>query len=277
MTVAPVPGAPSLVAAYGHEVVPLHHDLDASGLLSVDALASAALRLPPRCVEHHVGDLPPVLPSGKAAQRAEPVDAVIRALHDNGCWVMLSGLEGLDEYAAVLHATKASVAEAVAANRDTPRCYELAAFVAGPRAVVPVHVDRHHNLLLQLAGHKTVWIGTYDEPAVGQAEVERRYGREHRNPVRRPEREARYELGPGQGLYIPPFAFHRIEGAGDVSVAVSCGVRTERSEGAVLVHRGNSSLRRFGIRPAPPGRSRADRVKANAVRVQDVVTRLVRS
>ena len=262
--------------AHGRAVA-LRHELEPSGVLSLDSLSAVSVRLPERAVEHHVGDLPPVLPSGAAPRHAEPIDVVVRSVGTNGCWAMLSGLEQFDEYGAVLEHHLACLADALARAGEKERRREIAAFVASPGAVVPVHIDRHHNLLLQLAGHKTVLIGTYADTTSAQVEVERRYGRERMNPLRLPDHEVAYELGPGDGLYIPPFTFHRIEGGDDVSIALSCGIHTERSEAAVRVHRANGTLRRLGIRPAPPGRSpRADRVKASLVRVQDMVMRAIR-
>ena len=50
-----------------------------------------------------------------------------------------------------------------------------------------------------------------------------------------PEDTVTFRLGPGDGLYIPPFAFHWVRGGPETSIAISCGFRTRTTEQANLV------------------------------------------
>jgi hypothetical protein len=62
-------------------------------------------------------------------------------------------------------------------------------------------------------------------------------------------------LGPGEGVYIPPFGFHWVRGGPETSITISCGFRTRATEQANLVHECNARLRRLGLHPDPPGAS----------------------
>ena len=135
-------------------------------------------------------------------------------------------------------------------------------FVGSPWSVVPAHVDRHHNVLLQVAGTKELTVGWFDDPAEHAEALEARFT-DRPNPERLPPVTRTFRLGPGDGVYLPAYTFHWVEAGDTVSVALSCGFSTAATERAELVRRCNAKLRRFGLRPRPPGVSeRGDRAKA---------------
>jgi hypothetical protein len=199
-------------------------------LLSIDALAAAAARLPSGCVEHHLAtDLPHVLPDGRIRRLDEEPEAVVRTVGANGCWVMLRSLAALGEYRAMLHRFAAPLQLAVRVAGEHAVAHDLIAFVAGPRANVPVHCDLNHHLLVQLRGTKTVGVGTYDDPAVFEVQVERGLRAHRLNADRLPDRQERFILGPGQALMLPAFTFHWVEGGDETSVALACVVATRET------------------------------------------------
>jgi hypothetical protein len=67
-------------------------------LLTLDALADAAERLPDSDVEHHRSDLPRLLPGHEVTQVDQRVGDVVRGIETNGCWVMLRSLASLPAY-----------------------------------------------------------------------------------------------------------------------------------------------------------------------------------
>ena len=78
-----------------------------------------------------------------------------------------------------------------------------------------------------------------------------------------------FRMGPGDGIYIPPYAFHWVLGGPDVSVALSCGFRSPSSERAEMVHTFNVKLRKVGMSPSLPGRfETTDRAKAGLVQAR---------
>ncbi|MGG7380835.1 hypothetical protein ACQ7B2_19545, partial [Escherichia coli] len=85
----------------------------------------------------------------------------------------------------------------------------------------------------------------------------------HRNLDSPPEEFTTFDLQPGTGVYVYPWAPHWVQNGPTASISLSITFRTRESEMAERVHRMNARLRRRGISPSPPGRRRgADRAKA---------------
>ena len=266
--VAPVVDVPpdEFAVAFGRSPLLVRHHLgDAHPLLMRAALVERATAWPAPWVEHHRADLPFLLPSGKTQQLPVGVGDVVRGIDDNGCWVVLWQLEHSPRYSGLLDECLDEV-DALVGDREggmTTRGMNL--LVASPSAVAPAHFDMHHNFLLQVEGTKEVMIGTFSDPKLREREIDSYYD-EHNNNLRvLPDVVSTFHLAPGDGLYIPPFAFHWVRGGPEASVAISCGFRTRATEQAKLVHTCNAKLRRLGLHPAPAGRSpQRDRAKVTA-------------
>lgn len=196
---------------------------------SLDALAAAAARLPPECIEHHVGETEQLLPDGRVRTRPEPVADIIRSIADNGCWVMLRRLGALPEYHGALVPLSAPLQLAARAAGEHVAAHDLIVFVGAPRAGVPLHFDQNHHLLVQIQGTKTVGVGHYDDPDERVHQLGRGLRSHRLNADRAPDREQRFRLGPGQGLVLPAFTFHWVEGGDDVSIAAACVLSTEET------------------------------------------------
>ena len=105
-------------------------------------------------------------------------------------------------------------------------------------------------------------IGSYSEPMLARQAVNRYFDEHNNNAKILPDVVTAFSLGPGDGLYIPPYAVHWVGGGPEASVGVSCGFRTRLSERTNLVHVCNARLRRVGLHPSPPGDSESrDRAK----------------
>jgi ribosomal protein L16 Arg81 hydroxylase len=131
--------------------------------------------------------------------------------------------------------------------------------------VVPVHFDLHHNFLLQIEGTKEVMVGTFSDRNVEQREVNRYFDKGSNNVRDIPDRVTRFELSPGEGVYIPPYAMHWVRAGDATSIGVSCGLRTVTTDRTRVAHQFNSKLRRRGLHPRAAGASAGrDRAKAAA-------------
>jgi hypothetical protein len=252
--------------ALGTRPMTFRHTLAGDPLFELDAIAARADDWPTAWIEHHVGDLPELLPDGDPPERLDvgPGD-VIRDIAANRCWAVLWYTELVAEYRHLLDMCLDQVTSVVD-RCDGPMGRRGAnIFVAAPEAVSPAHFDRHHNLLLQIEGTKEVSIGVFDDPTVAQGQIEKHYSLS-RNLERLPEQVTTYLLRPGDGLYIPPYAFHWVHGGPEPSVAFSCGFVGRSSERAQLVHTVNVRLRRLGLTPAPPGSPLRDGAKVALVR-----------
>ena len=258
----------------GREPFVFAHALVGHPLLDRGALAEVAGRRPANQVEHHLGDLPLLLPSGAARQLPLGAADVVRDLDDNGCWAALFNIDAEPPYRHLLDACLAELASLpeVEGAMGTRAAH---AFCAGPRSVVPVHFDRHHNLLLQIEGTKTVTIGAYDDPEVAQREIERRFTAGE-NPHVAPRDVGSFVLAPGDGLFIPPYAFHWVTNGERASVSFSCTFHSTRTDRIEAVHACNTKLRRLGVRARPPGHGWRDTAKAQLLRVARRVSTLRR-
>ena len=210
------------------EVIPF--DLPDRSLLTLDALADAAARLPEVHAQHHLARLGRLLPDGRVERLPLDTPEVIRTIETNNSWVMLQSLATLPEYQPVMRRVGAPHQLALRVAGETPTGNDLIAFVGSPRAAVPFHYDVNHHLLVQVEGEKRVGIGWFDDAD----ERDRQFTRglmEHRlNVDRDPDRVEEFELGPGDALVIPAFAFHCVEGGDDVSIALTYMVSTVDTE-----------------------------------------------
>ena len=264
-----------LAAAFGDRPVALRHRLVGHPALSTDALAAVAERHPGNLIEHHVADLPLVLPTGEARMLPLTPREVIDGLADNGCWVVLWSIDRVAPYGRLVDEWLAPVRALAPGAEGRLGPSEALALLASPGAIVPAHVDNNHNVLLQLRGSKDVFVGEFTDRSDTQRQIERRYGPAALNLDRLPEHVTRFTLGPGDALYIPPFTIHWVVGGPQVSAALSCSFTTEDCRRAQQVHACNARLRRLRISPRPPGESRArDQTKVLALRSWGATRRL---
>ena len=158
-----------------------------------------------------------------------------------------------------------SVDAALVRASAQPAGLSTAVFFGPPGAVVPAHIDRHHNLLLQLRGTKRVDIGWFADAERQQREVERDFNGTASGPTELPPVMFSADLGPGDGVYIPPYAFHWTESGDDVSVGLSIGWRTSATDRVARAHECNLRMRQRHLSPRPVGLSPTrDRMKAAA-------------
>jgi ribosomal protein L16 Arg81 hydroxylase len=150
-----------------------------------------------------------------------------------------------------------------------------AAFCTSPGAVVPVHVDRYHNLLLQIAGTKRIEIGRFPDAQRQQDAIDRDLGSPIGGAKVLPRPILTTELRPGDGVYVPAYAFHWTENGDEPSIAVSVAWSTPSMIELGRVHQYNRRLRQLHLRPAPVGRRPAvDHAKSIVVRILDRSRRL---
>ena len=262
--------SPLLAAGFSAHAVPLRHGLARTPGFTVDDVVAFTGRLPTATMEATPARLPILTPGG--APRI-PVDREqIRAVATADLRLGLLGLQDIDPYRGVLRGCLSQVFAAVGTPEGPPERDETSIFLASPGAVVPVHFDSHHNVLLQLAGTKELTVGWFSDPVAQARAVETGCRSRKRMGHVVPPETVRFHLGPGDGLYIPPFALHWVHGGSDVSAALSCSFSTAATHRAEVVHTCNAHLRRMGLRPRAPGRSVGrDRAKVVAMRTAERV------
>jgi hypothetical protein len=240
----------------------VRHSLVDHPLLTIDAIAELADRVPLRSVERHRGDLPQVMPGG-APDLEGPPSETVRGIETNGCWMVLWYLEQVPEYRALLDAILEE-AEGYVGDRHGGMCQrELFLFLSAPNATTPLHFDPEHNFLLQIRGTKDMNVGRFADPSVQQWELDRYHSGGHRNLEHVPEETTTFRMHPGEGVYVHSFAPHWVKNGPTASISLSVTFRTAESRRMERVHRFNARLRRLHMSPRPAGRSRsADQAKA---------------
>ncbi len=246
----------TFAAAYPDQPVALSHNLVGHSLLSLDALATLAERMPASSVEYNLGKLP-------LGVRPEET---IRTIETNGSWAVLKNVERDPAYAALLDAALADLEPIVAARTGPMLHREAFIFLTSPGSVTPFHMDPEHNILLQIMGSKVMTIfPARDEALVPAQKSEEFHGGGHRNLVWQDGFKALgapYPLHPGDAVHVPVKAPHFVENGPAVSVSLSVTWRSERSVAEGELHSFNALLRR---RKLPVG-TVSDRPEKQSVR-----------
>jgi len=242
----------------------LRHDLVGHPLVTRDAVVRLAGERPDYSISYGCSEQP-VLSTGPGIERqGSAVDAAAN-IENNRSWIVLSYVDHATGYGELLDAVSTGFRSVLAARDGPIRARSGSIFMTSPRGVAPAHVDRHHNILLQVEGFKQLSVGEFDNEAVEEAELQNHF-EGHNHLLRLPARFQTFTIGPGEGIYIPPYRPHWIVGHDNVTVGLSCSVRTRTSHRVELAHTFNSKVRRLGLRPRMPGvESRLDAAKAVAL------------
>ncbi len=242
------------------------HDLCEHPLLQLDAIASLADRLPRDQVRRERGDLR-LDNRGYVDAGEGPPSRTILGIGDNGCRVSLREIQSDRAYSGLVERCLDQLA-AVLGAREGGMCRRAGyIFVTAPGATTPMHFDPEHSLLLQISGHKTAYSVPRADSASVQRELDRYYDGARCDVDTLTHQADRFDLAPGDGVYLPSFVPHWVSTKDDVSVSFSIPFYTRFSEQAEYVNRVNTRLRKFGFSPSPPGRSKtADRAKATLLR-----------
>ncbi len=254
-------------ASFGRGPCAVRHRLVDHPLLTVQAIAELAERLPENRIEHNLGNLPIVVGQTEAPSASLPPADIARGIETNGCWMVLKNIEADAQYAALLDATLDEVATRIAGKRAAMGLREGFIFLSAPGSVTPAHFDPEHNLLLQVRGEKTMNVGRFPDSEAEQLELERYYAGGGRNIDWLPAEPQTFSMHPGDGVYVPVHAPHWVTVPDNVAVSLSITFRTAATEDAMILHRINGGLRRLRMSPSAIGTHRAgDRAKILAVR-----------
>jgi hypothetical protein len=225
-------------------------------------LIARAADWPSRLSRHRSGNVPLVMPTMSADQLDADAADVMRDIDHNSCWLVLWELERSPRYSDLLDECLDPVDALVGTREGGMTDRGMNVLASSPDAVVPAHFDMHHNFLLQVDGTKEVTVGSFGDPRVNEGAIDRFYDEGNNNARTLPDVATTFTLAPGDGVYIPPFAFHWVRGGPETSISLSCGFRTHATEQTNVVHECNARLRRLGLHPRPPGTSEhRDRAK----------------
>lgn len=245
----------AFAAAYPDRAVKLNHGLTGHALLTLDALAALAERMPAASVEYNLGRLPLGVRPEDTPSNGLTLGETIRTIESNGSWAVLKNVERDPAYAALLDSALSELAPLVTGRTGPMLNREAFIFLSSPGSVTPFHMDPEHNILLQIMGQKVMTVfPAGDEELVPAIQSEAFHAGGHRNLDWRDafrDRGTAVTLTPGDAVHVPVKAPHFVENGPSVSVSLSVTWRSERSVAEGELHSFNALLRR---RKLPPGR-----------------------
>jgi len=182
-------------------------------------------------------------------------------------WMQLRDVGADPEYAALLEQIIDEFrgpAERVSPGLSAPRAD---IFVSSPGSTTPFHLDEEHNFLLQIRGSKKFSIADGFNPAVLEPERLRAYF--HGSGELAPysghleQHSVHVDLGPGEGVHIPPCHPHWVQNGNEVSVSLGILWFSDVTARRRHLYRVNGWLERAGLHPPVPGSSPlGDSIKA---------------
>lgn len=238
-------------AAYPDQPVKLNHGLVGHELLTLDALAMLAERMPARSVEYNLGKLPLGVRPEDTPSNGLSLGETIRTIETNGSWAVLKNVERDPAYAALLDNALADLEPIVMASTGPMLHREAFIFMTSPGSITPFHMDPEHNILLHIMGAKTMTVfPARDEELVPAQKSEEFHGGGHRNLIWQDGFKARgtpFPLAPGEAVHVPVKAPHFVENGPSVSISLSVTWRSERSVAEGELHSFNALLRQRGL------------------------------
>ena len=243
--------------AYPGKPCKLTHALAGEPLLTLEALADLAAALPASSIEYNPGALPiGIAPEDVPASDIGVVET-IRNIRESGSWVVLKRIEQMDAYAALLTRVLDELAEVVAPRTGAMMQREGFIFVSSPDAVTPFHFDPEHNILLQLAGSKTMTLFPGDDEAISPPRVHEAFhlGEHPRNlewQERFAEKGTPIALAPGEAIHVPVKSPHWVRVGPEPSISLSITWRSEWSYAEADARAFNRTMRKLGLTPRSP-------------------------
>jgi hypothetical protein len=266
-----------LAADFGKLPFYINHKLAGHKAFTLEALAELARRLPENSVEYNAGNLAPNQDPGQTPRNGLSIEETVRRIREKSSWMVLKNVQQDPEYAALLDGCLDEMRPFTELVEPGMNRREGFIFISSPNAVTPFHMDPEQNFLLQVQGTKMIhqW-DRNDRVVITESDIERFFAfAPHRNlpyQERFEERARVFPLAPGRGLHFPSMVPHWVKNGPEASVSFSITFRTRATIQRAEIYKVNELLRRYGLRPRPPGRSPiVDETKRNVARVLEKV------
>ncbi|MEZ5744221.1 MAG: transcriptional regulator [Sphingomonadaceae bacterium] len=235
----------------------LTHNLREHPLLTFDALADFAVRLPEASIEYNFGDQPLGL-DGKPEPTGIPIGETIRNIEKSGSWAAIKNIEQDPAYNALLQGLLAEIQPEIEARTGKMLKTQGFIFVTSPGGVTPYHFDPEHNILLQIRGGKTMTQFPAGDARFAPDEIHETYHSGGARELRWNEDfltdGMEFTIGEGEALFVPVMAPHFVKNADAPSISLSITWRSEWSFAEADARGFNRVLRKAGLNPASPGR-----------------------
>lgn len=261
--------APPTPPSFGETPFPVRNGLAGHPLFSDERIEELLRRLPRARVEIRRVTVDPDPAGGWKRGPMDPdVDpvAAFRGLAQRPTWMLLHDTwkhdagyrDLLEQYLAELSTLFPELAPGV----SDLGCWM---FLSSGRSVVHFHADPDQSFLNQVRGGKTVFVypaRVLPEKTVEELVYAYDQGVVTYDPAYEPQRFEPVHLSPGESVFLPLYAPHRVINDDTVCVSWNVGFNTARSRRRRDVHCVNLELRHLGLTPTPWGRRpRVDAMK----------------
>jgi hypothetical protein len=240
---------------YPSEPGVLAHGLAGHPLLTLEALAQACERMDPANLLCHAAKNRNGEGFAPSARPARSIGDTVRAIAGAGRYVMMSFVEQLPEYAALMRATVAELEPVIRPETGEPLQPRAFLFISSPGTLAPLHFDAEYNVLFQIAGTKDFALYPPVAPWITD-ESNERYHRTGDNLL--PWHDSfvgegrRVALAPGDALFVPYRWPHWVTVGDAPSISLSFTWNSRAGFEQNDAFRFNAWLRRFGLSPASP-------------------------
>ncbi|ROT93343.1 transcriptional regulator [Altererythrobacter sp. FM1] len=257
--------------AYPETPVKLHHNLEHHPLLTLEALAGLAGKLPNDQIEYNRGDLPIGL-DGKPTPTGLSIEETILHVATSNSWAVLKNIQQVPEYETLLLSLLGELKPVIEEKTGAMLRPQGFIFISSPNAVTPYHFDPEHNILLQLTGSKTmVQFPAGDNRFAPDTTHETYHSGGPRELTWADELAAgatEFPLAPGEAVMVPVMAPHYVKVGPDSSISLSITWRSDWSFAEADARCWNGVLRKAGLNPRAPGRwPHSNKAKATAFRI----------
>jgi hypothetical protein len=260
------------------------HYLADHPLFELPRLLELAKTLPEDDIYYDAGDIQVNQRWDQTPRSQLSVDQLIDRIENAGAWILLKRTNRDPGYGALLD-RGLSEAERLVGSRFPKQLKMRSAVVliTSPNRITTYHIDPDCNFLCQIRGEKVIHVfDRYDRQVLPEVELERFWAGDKNAAVyKKPyqDRAQSYELKPGTGVHMPVNAPHWAQNANNISVTLAMIFQFPDSE-LGNIYRANHFLRKTGMRPLPPGRSRVrDAFKSwtmsGAIGVKDTLGRVL--
>ena len=248
----------TFAAAYPETPHKLAHRLQAHPLLSLEALADLAELLPEASREYNRADLPVGLNGVKAPDNGLGIGETIRRIGETGSWAALKNIEQVPAYHDLLLGLLEELRSVIEARTGAMLRPQGFVFITSPNGVTPYHFDPEHNILMHLAGSKTMTLFPQGNPRFAPDETHESYhtggGRELFWQPDLAEGGTEWTLQAGEALFVPVMAPHFVRNGLAPAISLSITWRSDWSFEEADARAFNRVLRRAGLSPRAPGR-----------------------
>lgn len=187
------------------------------------------------------------------------VTDTLQGINEAKAWMLLRHVQADPTYQKLIDLALDSIKPDIEAK--DPGMYYRAGwiFVASPRTITPFHIDRNHGILLQVHGTKKVYVWDADDLEVCSEYARDCFHSRHELDEVKWHEEFRerahvFEVGPGQGVYMPITSPHMVETGEEPSITISLTYSTNATRRNAMEHVLHDLLRRKGIKPPTVGK-----------------------